>query len=113
MRGSSGKGDAGRFMSALRGRFPGVREAVLADARITARHRGERATFSSRGDAVLQILRLMWVSDAFLALVLYRAKARMQARGIPVLPRLAHRAAMMIAQVSIGDPVLVQPGVYV
>jgi serine O-acetyltransferase len=52
------------------------------------------------------------VSDAFAAQALYRAKARMQALGIPILPRLAHRLAMMVAQVSIGDPVVMQPGVY-
>ena len=60
-----------------------------------------------------QVLRLMWVSDAFLAQALYRVKARMQALGVPILPRLAHRLAMAIAQVSIGDPVLVHPGVYI
>ncbi len=113
MRGRSADDERSRFMASLRARFPGVRDAVLADARITARHRGERAVFSSSGDAMRQVLRLMWVSDAFLALVLYRAKARLQARGVPVVPRLLHRAAMMIAQVSIGDPVLVRPGVYV
>jgi len=55
---------------------------------------------------------LMWVSDAFLAQACYRAKARMQALGIPVVPRVAHRLAMMTAQVCIGDPVVVHPGVY-
>ncbi len=55
----------------------------------------------------------MWVSDAFFAHALYRAKARMQSLGIPVLPRLAHRLAMMTAQVCIGDPVVMQPGVYI
>ena len=30
----------------------------------------------------------------------------------PVLPQLAHRLAMSLAQVSIGDPVLVGPGLY-
>ncbi len=55
----------------------------------------------------------MLVSDAFLAQAFYRAKARLQALGIPVLPRLAHRLAMMTAQVCIGDPVVVRPGVYI
>ncbi len=99
-------------MRQLRARFPGVRQAVAADARITAQQRGERFEFRSGGDALAQVFRLMWVSDAFLALVLYRVKARLQARGVPVLPRLAHRAAMLVAQVSIGDPVIVHPGVY-
>ena len=97
----------------IHARHPPVREAVLADARATAAFRGERAAFRSRGDALTQVVRLAWTSDAFLAQVLYRLKARGQARGIPVLPRLAHRLAMAVAQVSIGDPVVVAPGVYV
>jgi serine O-acetyltransferase len=43
---------------------------------------------------------------------MYRAKARLQALGIPLLPRLAHRLAMLVGQVSIGDPVVMSPGVY-
>lgn len=30
-----------------------------------------------------------------------------------MLPRVAHRLAMMLAQVSIGDPVVMEPGVYI
>ncbi len=80
---------------------------------MTARFRGERHEFRSPADAALQIARLAWVSDAFLAQAAYRVKARLQALGVPVLPRLAHRLAMMLAQVSIGDPVIVAPGVYI
>lgn len=97
----------------IRARHPGLRQALLADARITAHRRGERHEFRSRLDAATQVLRLMWVSDAFLAHALYRLKARLQALGVPVLPRLAHRLSMAIAQVSIGDPVVMHPGVYV
>lgn len=97
----------------IRARHPGFREAVVADAEITARFRGERHEFRSRLDLIVQLARLCAVSDAFLAQVLYRAKARLQARGVPVLPRVAHRLAMALAQVSIGDPVVVQPGVYI
>jgi serine O-acetyltransferase len=100
------------MMRTVRARFPGFVEAVLADARVTAGYRGERAEFRGRLDAVTQVIRLCVVSDAFLAQTLYRAKASLQARGVPFLPRLAHRLAMAFAQVSIGDPVVVQPGVY-
>jgi serine O-acetyltransferase len=75
-------------------------------------NRGERHEFRSRLDAALQVLRLMLVSDAFLAQVLYRIKARLQAVGVPLAPYLAHRAAMALAEVSIGDPVVVRPGIY-
>jgi serine O-acetyltransferase len=100
------------FLRALHARHPGLREALLADARITARYRGERHEFRSALDAAMQMARLAWVSDAFLAQGLYRVKARLQARRVPLLPRIAHKLAMASAQVSIGDPVLVRPGVY-
>jgi serine O-acetyltransferase len=86
--------------------------AVIADARVTAGYRSERSEFHGKLDTAIQALRLMWVSDAFLAQTLYRGKARMQSLGIPILPRLAHRLAMATAQVCIGDPVVVQPGLY-
>jgi serine O-acetyltransferase len=101
------------FWSDIRSRHPPLREALLADARVTARFRGERDEFRSPLDAAAQALRLAWTSDAYLAQALYRVKARLQTAGVPVLPRLAHRLAMALAQVSIGDPVVVQPGVYV
>lgn len=100
------------FLRALQARHPGLREALVADARITAHFRGERHDFRSGLDAAVQIARLAWVSDAYLAQALYRLKARLQARGVPLLPRVAHKLAIASAQVSIGDPVLVRPGVY-
>jgi serine O-acetyltransferase len=100
------------LMREIRGRHPGLREALLADARVTLRHLGEREEFTSRLDAAVQVLRLIWGSDAFLAQALYRLKARLQRLGVPLLPRLAHRLAMISAQVSIGDPVVVHPGIY-
>lgn len=100
-------------MKEIHSRHPGFREAVAADARFVARYRGERHELRSSVDLILQVVRLGWMSDAFLAQVLYRAKAALQRRGIPLLPRLAHRLAMALAQVSIGDPVVVRPGVYI
>ena len=98
---------------AIRAQHPRFFDAVLEDAKVTASYRAERHEFRSRVDAIGQALRLAWATDAFLALVCYRAKARLQALGVPVLPRLAHRLAMVLAQVCIGDPVVVQPGIYV
>jgi serine O-acetyltransferase len=105
--------DRKAFWRALRARHPRLWEALVADARVSARNRGERYEFRSVLDAAAQILRLAWVSDAFMAQTLYRLKARLQALGIPILPRMAHRLAMMIAQISIGDPVVMHPGVYI
>jgi serine O-acetyltransferase len=103
----------GEFWRRLRARHPPVREAVLADARLAALLRGERHEFRSGADAALQVVRLAWTSDAFLAQALYRVKARLQAHRVPLVPRLAHRLAMVVGQVSVGDPVVMAPGVYV
>ena len=42
----------------------------------------------------------------FFAVACYRLKAAAQAKGIPIVPRLAHRMAMRSASVCIGDPVI-------
>jgi serine O-acetyltransferase len=101
----------GRLGSVLR-KHPPFLEAVFEDARIAAAYRTERHQFTGRRDALRQAIRLSLVSDAFFAQVLYRAKASMQAAGVPVLPTVAHRLAMALAQICIGDPVTIGPGLY-
>jgi serine acetyltransferase len=97
----------------VRARHPRFVEAVRADAKITLACRSERHVFRNRLDAAAQIVRLSVVSDAFFAQVCYRAKARLQALGVPLLPRVFHHLAMVVADVSIGDPVVVRPGIYI
>jgi serine O-acetyltransferase len=97
----------------IRMKHPRFVAAVVADAKATASYRAERSKFRSRLDAMCQVARLTWVSDAFAAQVCYRAKARLQALGVPILPRLAHMLAMSLAQVCIGDPVVIEPGIYI
>jgi serine O-acetyltransferase len=97
----------------IRAKHPRFFEAVRADAKITLGYRSERNVLRGRLDAVVQIVRLIVVSDAFLAQLCYRAKARLQALGVPLLPRVLHHLAMVIADVSIGDPVVIHPGVYI
>ena len=93
--------------------MPGLREALREDAKVTCLHRGERFQFRSRADTLWQILRLMWVSDAFFAHALYRVRSTLARRGVPILPRLCHKLSMATAQVSIGDPVVMHAGVYI
>jgi serine O-acetyltransferase len=100
-------------MDEVRSSHPPFWSAIAADARIAAAHRGERYEFRSRCDAIGQAVRLAWASDAFLAQALYRLKARLQALGIPIAPRLLGLGASTIAQVEIGDPVVIEPGVHI
>ncbi len=101
------------FMRGLHARHPGFRLAVREDARFSASQRGERYDFRPGLDTIFQVIRLMWVSDAFTAHVVYRLRTALLRRRIPVLPRLLHRFCMRTAQVSIGEGVLMQPGVYI
>jgi len=100
------------YWAKTRSRHPRFVDAVVADARIAARRLGDRRDFPTRLEALLHAVRLAIVTDAFLALVCYRAKAASQARRIPLLPRVFHRLAVVLGQVAIGDPVVMQPGVY-
>jgi len=97
----------------VREAHPDFKTAVLADARITAAYRGERFLFRSRADALVQIVRLAFVTDSFLAQCCYRAKAHFLARRVPLVPRVLHRLAIVTGQICIGDPVVMQPGVYI
>lgn len=97
----------------IRDRHPRFTSAVRADVEISLRYRGEHPTTGSSADVVAQAVRLMWTSDAFAALVMYRARSAMQRHGIPVVPKLLHHLSMATSQVCIGDPVLIHPGVYI
>jgi serine O-acetyltransferase len=101
-----------QFWSDLRRRHPHFRHAVAADARVALARRDEPAELRTPVEAVRQVLRLMLVTDAFAAQVMYRLKARLQALEVPVLPWLAHRAAIVLGGICIGSPVHVEAGVY-
>mgnify|MGYP003733575693 FL=1 len=97
----------------VRSRQPRFTRAVAADARMAARHRGERPAGASRLDVAVQVARLCLVTDAFLGQCCYRAKVGLQRRDVPFLPRLLHRLAVTRGQIAIGDPVVVAPGVFI
>lgn len=107
-----GSNAAPTTLEEIRSRQPRLRECLAADARMVASSRNERHEFRSALDGLLQIIRLIWVSDAFGAQVLYRFKVWFEVHRIPLVPRLLHRLAMITAQVAIGSPVVIGPGLY-
>jgi serine O-acetyltransferase len=96
----------------VRDAHPRLFEAVAADTRFALSCRNESHRLRRRGSLVVETVRLALVSDAFLAQLCYRVKASLQRRRVPVLPMLFHRLAMMTSQVCIGDPVVIEPGLY-
>ena len=101
------------FRREIRAQHPPFVAAVRADAQMLARLRGDRWQTSGRAGAVFQVLRLVVVGDSFFAQVCYRAKAALQRRGVPIVPRLFHRLAIITGQVCIGDPAVLEPGVHI
>lgn len=101
------------FRKERRELHPPFVRAVVADAQLAARLRGERWETSGKAGAAFQVLRLSVVTDSFFAQACYRAKADLQRRGVPIVPRLFHRLAMVTGQVCIGDPAVLAPGVYI
>lgn len=111
--GATDSPDRTRFWAAIRAEHPRFCHAVAADARITARRRGERATYRNRADQVVQVLRLALQTESFFGQICYRGKAALQARRIPLLPRILHHLAVSHGQIVVGDPVVVEPGVFI
>jgi serine O-acetyltransferase len=101
-----------RFRKARLEKHPHFVQAVFADAQFACASLGRPVAHPTPVRLIYEAIRLAIVSDAFIALVLYRAKARLQALGIPLLPYVAHRLAIQTAGVSIGNPVLVEAGIY-
>jgi len=105
------RGAEREMLRALQRRHPPFKQAVLADLALAAPPLGVSVA-RTRVGRIAQIAKIALISDAFAALVAYRLKASMQAAGVPLLPRLAHRFAVVWGQVTIGDPVLVHPGLH-
>jgi serine O-acetyltransferase len=92
-------------------RHPPVLVAILADTRYACAYLS-RPGSASRLRLAGEALRLTVTHDGFVGLLLYRVKARLRARRVPLLPHLLHRLAIMSAGVAIGDAVIVEPGIY-
>lgn len=100
------------LLRGVQARHPDFVTAVMADAQLASRQRGDTRLRNTRTAKARQVLYLVWATDAFGALALYRLRAHCQRLGIPFVPRAAHRLSVAWAQVSIGDPVLIEPGVF-
>lgn len=92
---------------------PGFKAAVAADTDQALRSRGEHPGVPlGRGQLVVESVRLSCTTDAFLAQLLYRGRTALLRRGVPVLPQVCHALSMVTSSTCIGDPVVIQPGLY-
>ena len=100
-------------LASVRSKQPRFFDALVADARMTSMMRSEPWDYRRSDRHWLRVLRLMWITDGFIALVMYRAKSRLDVLRVPVFPRVAHRLAIMIGELYVGETVLVHPGVFI
>ncbi|MEM7498891.1 MAG: hypothetical protein AAF371_12975 [Pseudomonadota bacterium] len=91
---------------------PAFLDAVLADARAAAANLMLPPRPQSRWHDIRLVVRMAWEADAFLAMTLIRLAAMLRGAGIPLLPMIARRIAIVIAQVHVGAPVLIGPGIF-
>jgi serine O-acetyltransferase len=101
-----------RLFREIRARHPGFRVAIREDALCFAHFAHEQPPTTPLG-VVLLALRLAWTTDAFLGLALYRVRAALMARQIPILPEILHRLSMLWCGLCIGRYTVIEPGVYV
>lgn len=102
-----------QLLDRLRGSHPPLLRALTEDARSFAARRGERFEFTSAFGKWLNALRLLWTSDQYLGLALYRLRGFLQRKGMPIVPRILHIIDMSVFRITIGEHVVVREGVYV
>ena len=102
-----------KLFADIRAKHPSFRIAVREDALFFAHYLHEEAPPSTRLGIALLALRLAWTTDAFLGLALYRLRAALLARSIPILPEILHRMSMLWCGLCIGRYTVIEPGVYV
>ena len=100
------------LMRELAARHPSLREALRADAAMTARTAESATSSAPRSTPLGQMLRLAWVSDAF-AHRLSTGSRPPPAPGRPSAAAPRPPPGDDASQVSIGDPVLIHPGIYI
>jgi len=89
-----------------------LRHCLAADIRFTAGSRGETRDLRTRRSLVRAGVRLLWVTDAFGAVVAHRLAGRARATKWPRTARVLDGLAGSMAQVRIGPNVVIAPGIY-
>jgi serine O-acetyltransferase len=91
---------------------PPLLDSLLQDATAFAAHRLEPVQSNSRLHQWLDALRLVWESDDYLGLALFRLRSSLHAHGVPILPRVIHRLCIAVFGIRIGSKVVLKGGIY-
>lgn len=92
---------------------PPLGRALRIDALRFAAHRGDKHEFSSRRGEWWNVLKMLWSSDDYAGLALYRLRAALQAHHVPLLPSIINRICITLFRIDVGEGVVVREGVYI
>lgn len=92
---------------------PGLFEALSRDAMVFATHRGEARSLDTRAARWRYALKMLWRSEAYLGLALYRIRAALRDSGVPIIPQLLNFFCSAVFGIHIGDPVVLKAGIYI
>lgn len=104
--------ERGSVRACTRPQRPPFLRSVRADAKATRAFRGEGDRAPTRVRELFDVLRLVWVSDAFGAQLAWRSADALRRRHVPMLPRALRAVARAVAQVDIDAAVTIAPGLY-
>lgn len=91
---------------------PALFPAIVEDARSVALTlTGEPATPQTVFEKLVLVLRMIWNADGFLPLMCWRCATALNGLGVPILPMALRRLAIVLGQVHIGAPVILEPGI--
>ncbi len=91
---------------------PSLGRAIRKDGVRFSAMRGERFEFGSKRGEWMNALRLVFASDDFAGVALYRLRMALHDTHVPVLPWLLHRLCILFFGIRIGDRVLIREGLY-
>ena len=99
-----------RYLKAQRPRFF---EAVAQDAIVFAYHRGEVKFVRAKARRILYALLLPFRASEYLELVLYPLRSAIRSAHVPLLPSIIGAICGVVWGIRIGDPVVMDEGVYI
>ena len=91
---------------------PKLTRALRQDAARFAAMRGERHDYPGALRQWLNALRLVWASEDYLGVALYRFRVVLRDAGVPVLPTIIRRMSIAMFSIRIGDGVVIGEGLY-
>jgi serine O-acetyltransferase len=106
-------GDARSVAKRLAAARPPLLRALARDAAVFAYHRGDVEPFRTKFGRIRYAILLPFHASEYLGLALYRLRMRLHNLHVPVVPSLLNYTCAIVWGMRIGNPVVIEEGVYI